>query len=117
MTNTHNLLPVRVSSLSTTYVKCRISAKENGVDANPTSGTVEFAFIPDSASNPNPVSGDWKAGSWESALDGGVYSYWGRCLIGSGGVVTLTAGSYDVWVRVTKSPEVVIDNVGVLNIY
>lgn len=104
--------PVKISVLSTTYVKCRVSATENGAAINPTSGTVEFAFIPES-SGADPVSGDWKAGSWESAPDG----YWARCLVGPSGTVLLAVNSYDVWIRVTKNPETVVDQVGGLKIF
>ncbi len=113
MTNPHNLIPVTVSSLSTTYVKCRISATENGVASDPTTGTVDFAFLSEADEQTDPESGDWSTGLWETASDG----YWGKCLVGPSGVATLAKGSYDVWVRVTKTPEEVIDRVGVLNIY
>jgi hypothetical protein len=103
---------VRISVLSTTYVLCRVSATENGAAANPTSGTVHFAFIPESQDNASPASSAWVVGSWETGTDG----YWARCLVGPSGTTTLTANNYDVWIKVTKSPETVIDRVGVLNI-
>lgn len=102
--------PVSISVLSTAYVKCQISATEGGTTVDPTSGTVEFAFISE-ALGTSPVSGDWKAGSWETGSDGG---YWGRCLVGPSGTVTLAAGSYDVWTRITKAPETVVKRVGIL---
>lgn len=104
---------IRISVLSTTYVLCRVSATENGVASNPTTGTVQFAFVPESQDNASPASSAWVAGSWETGADG----YWARCLVGPSGVATLTTGNYDVWVQVTKAPETVIDRVGVLSIY
>lgn len=101
----------RISVLSTTYVRCTVSATEAGVPANPTDGTVSFAFLPDDAV---PVSGDWKAGSWAAPGNG---EYWGRCLVGPAGTVTLAAGTYDVWIRLTRGLENVIDQVGKLTIY
>lgn len=102
--------PTAFSALSTRYIKCVVSTQENGVTSNPTTGTIEFAFLVDGVS---PVSGDWKAGSWETTDT----EYLGRCLVGPSGVITLTAGSYDVWVRYTKSPETIIEKVGYLVIY
>lgn len=104
--------PVSFSVLATQYVKCQISATEAGVTSDPSTGTVEFAFISEANNGSSPTSGDWKSGSWETGTFGG---YWGRCLVGpTGGVIALPVGSYDVWVRVTKSPEVVVKMVGTL---
>lgn len=102
--------PVALSVLSTQYVKCQISASEAGVTIDPTTGTLSFAFISEAVGG-SPVSGDWKSASWETGSDG---AYWGRCLVGPAGTVTLAAGSYDVWVRLVKNPETVIEMVGTL---
>jgi hypothetical protein len=104
---------VRISALSTTYVQCRVSATEGGVASNPTSGTVSFAFVPEEADNESPAASAWVSGSWDTGTDG----YWAKCLVGPDGVAVLAAGSYDVWVRVSKTPETVIDRVGALSIY
>lgn len=104
---------VRISVLSTTYVMCRVSATENGAAINPTSGTAHFAFIPESQDNASPAASAWVAGSWETGTD----EYWARCLVGPSGTTTLAAGSYDVWVKVTKAPETVVSRVGTLSIY
>lgn len=101
----------RQSVLSTKHVYCTVSTFEAGIPADPTSGVISFAFL---TTEVNPVSGDWKAGSWETAGT----EYWGRCFIGpNGGVVALTVGTYDVWVRVVKGIETVIEQVGKLTIY
>lgn len=102
--------PPSFSVLSTRYIKCVVSTMENGIATDPTTGTIEFAFKADGVA---PVSGDWKAGSWETATT----EYIGRCLVGPSGTVTLTAGSYDVWVRYTKSPEIIIEQIGYLVIH
>lgn len=103
----------KVSVLSTTYIKCTVSATEAGLQANPTSGTVSFSFV-DDALNTNPSASAWVAGSWETTSEG----YRGLCLLGpSPGVVQLPVGGYDVWVKVVKGSETVIDRVGKLRIY
>jgi hypothetical protein len=103
---------VRISVLSTTYVLCRVSTTEGGAAADPTTGDVYFAFV-DEADNTSPASSAWVAGSWESGTDG----YWARCLVGPDGTTELSEGNYDVWVKVSKSLETVVSQVGALNIY
>jgi hypothetical protein len=98
------------STLSTRYIKCSVSTRENGLLADPTTGTIDFAFLNDAI---EPASWDWKAGTWETTSE----EYLGRCLVGPSGSITLAAGSYDVWVRFTKTPEVIIEKVGYLVIY
>lgn len=101
----------RISVLSTTFVKCTVSATESGVAANPTSGQIYFAFTDNTSP---PASGDWVAGTWESADD----VYWALCLIGpDDGAIVLPAGEYDVYVRLTKGLETVVNQVGILAVY
>lgn len=102
--------PPRFSALSTRYVKCWISVTQSGSQIDPTTGTVEFAF---KQGNATPGASDWKTGSWETT----PFEYMGRCLVGPNGTVALTAGSYDVWVRYTKAPETIIEEIGSLTIY
>ena len=104
---------VRISALSTTYVQCRVSATEAGVASNPTSGTVEFAFVSETDDNEAPASSAWVDGSWDT----GTSDYWAKCLVGPDGATELPVGSYDVWIKVTKSIETVVDKIGVLSIY
>jgi hypothetical protein len=101
--------PPRFSTLSTRFVKCVVSATQAGVQIDPTTGTVEFAFMGDGS---DPGASDWKAGSWETTSD----EYLGRCLVGPTGTVALTAGSYEVWCRYTKAPEIVVEKIGHLAI-
>lgn len=104
---------VRVSVLSTTYVQCRVSATEAGVASNPTTGTVEFAFVSEADDNESPASSAWVAGSWDT----GTSDYWAKCLVGPDGAAELPVGSYDVWIKVSKSLETVVDRIGALSIY
>lgn len=91
-------LEIPASSLE--YVLVPETLTVNGLPVDPTSPalTVELAFT---AVDVAPASGDWTVGSWEDV--GGVWN--ARCLVGPGGTVTLAAGTYDVWTRVTASPE------------
>lgn len=101
---------VTVSSLSKTYVFVEIHATESGALVNPSALPVEMAFPLQAVA---PVSGDWKTASWE-VVAGTPVQYRARCTVGPSGTVTLAAGRYDIWVRITTSPEVPVLRGGVL---
>jgi len=96
------------SALSTEYVRVAIDA---GVD--PTADNVQMAFP---LTGVAPVSGDWKSATWETDSSTDPATYYARCLVGPGvgGVVSLTAGLYDVFVKVSDNPETVVRNTGAL---
>lgn len=99
-----------VSSLTLEYVKVRVSFTKNNVYTNPTGDVVQFAFP---AVGVNPVT--WYSGSWETDTDTlGTTIYVARCNVGPSGTVALSAGTYDVWVKVTDNPEVPVVKVGEL---
>ena len=102
-----------ISSLSKEYVRVRVYAETNGVAVNPTADTVEMAFI---SGDTEPTSPDWKAASWETDTTTEPDTYYARCLVGPGGTVTLADGLYQVWVRVTDSPEIPVKKSGELRI-
>jgi hypothetical protein len=79
----------------------------------PVSGTglagtepVEIAVVP--AGTEEPAEDDWLPAVWASGQ--------ARILIGPGGDVELADGVYEVWVRVTASPEVPVLKSGLLRI-
>lgn len=77
--------------------------EEAGVLINPTADVVQLAFP---AHDVAPVSGDWKAASWETDATGRPTAYYARCNVGPVGTVTLTPALYDVWVKLTHGAEV-----------
>lgn len=79
-------------------------------DANPTVDLVEFAFLP---TDDDPVDNNWTAGTWFATSTRLV----ARILIGPSGAVTLAPNIYRVWVRVTATPERIVDQVGRLQVY
>ena len=96
-----------ISALSTEYLRFKVYATVLDAPYNPTSDTVQFAF----PASGNPVT--WYAGSWETIGD----QYVARVLVGpTGGVVTLTAGTYSVFMKITDSPEVPVRNLGTLTV-
>lgn len=99
-----------ISVLSTRYLRCSVAATDSGSPVDPTGSAVSFAFIVGDA---YPTDSDWVSGTWETAGD----EYFARCLVGSGGSVTLVAGVYTVWVKLVLSPETLVESVGEVNIY
>ena len=91
-------MTLRISSLTKEYVKTKVTAKEAGVEVDPTGDVVEFAFT---ARDADPTT--WTAGAWETIDDD---DYWARVVIGPGGDITLPKGEYDAWVRITEVLEI-----------
>lgn len=94
------------AATSSPYVFVPVKGKSSGSAINPTSDTVQMAFLAVPPETASPVSADWKTAAWEAntAVVPNLYS--ARCLVGTGGVITLTAGTWYVWVKITDSPEV-----------
>ena len=102
------------SSLSTEYVPVHVRATINGVsNADPTADAAQMAFIPPGS---NPSSGDWRTASWTTIPATPEPLYIAQCLVGPAGTITLTAGTYQVWVKITDSPEIPVEPTGLLQI-
>lgn len=101
------------SVLDTEYLVYPVSLVVGGVALNPTGDPVAFAFKPNPA-NANPSSGDWNTGSWITTGSG---TYQAQVLVGpSNGGVSLAVGLYNVWIRITDSPEIPIRVIDLLSI-
>lgn len=101
------------SVLSVEYVKVPVSAEESGAAVDISADVVEMAFTLQDVA---PLSGDWEAAAWETDVTTTPDTYLARCLVGPGGTATLAAGVYDVHVRVTDTPEIVVRRAGNLEI-
>lgn len=95
-----------LSSLSTEYLRYTVTATVNGIPYNPSGDTVSFAFP---ASGVSPST--WYTGSWEQVGT----TYVARILIGPGGQA-ISGGTYDVWIKVTDSPEIPVRKIDTLTI-
>lgn len=100
---------MKISVLSKEQIVVGISDKI--LDADPTSGTIAFAFTNGS----DPVSGDWENGEWmesggEPVVEDGEYL--ALCMVGPGSDHTKAAGTYTMWGRLTLSPEIVVRKIG-----
>ena len=86
----------RIDSTSLARVQIGVTADSNGLPYNPTSATVQMAFLTSQLDKPNP--GDWKTSSWDVTRIG---SYVAQCNVGSGGAVELQPGNYYTWIKIT----------------
>lgn len=96
----------------------------DGTSVDPTGQTsgepalpVQMAFPQSSGNYSAPAEPSvWYTASW--LLNGTGRGYVAQALVGPGGLVTLTAGlSFDVWSKVTASPEVPAKFAGTLPVY
>lgn len=62
-----------------------------------------MAFV---AHGATPGFSDWQSAVWKTDTTGNVPAYFACCLVGPGGTITLVAGTYDVWVKISDSPEI-----------
>ncbi len=99
----------QISTGSLEYVRVPIRAVAAGAVVDPTGSDVEMAFLRGAAA---PADGDWKTASWDTDTTTYPPTYRAQCLVGDGGAVELTAGTYRVWVRVTDSPETPVKAAG-----
>lgn len=102
-----------LSSLSTEYVRVAVSATTSGAAVDPTADTVQMAFTAEGVA---PVAGDWKTSSWEVDATTNPDTYYARCLVGPSGTVALSAALFDVWVKISDSPEVPIRKAGSIRV-
>jgi hypothetical protein len=94
-----------ISHLSTEYVLVPIAATKAGVAYNPTSDTLQFAFMP--TPTQIPQSGDWVTGAWETVSTNILYPYNAKCLVGpTGGTINLAMGVYVIYLKITDNPEI-----------
>ena len=99
------------SVLSTNLVQVLVTIKSpSGYD--PTGDTVQFAFT--ALTYPETSPAVWYAGSWVTFPGP---AYWAQCLVGpANGGVSLTAGTWQGWVKITDSPAVPVEQPFILQI-
>lgn len=96
-----------ISSQSREYLRYWVKAKVNGLDYDPMADDVEFA-CPAAGGTPTV----WIDGIWEE-VEG---SFFALGLIGPGTGLVLSPGEYDVYIRITDSPEIPVKKVDRLKI-
>ena len=102
---TASLADFVISSLTKQYVIVPIS--EVLTSGSPTADSVQMAFPLPGTEPATWISGDWTTVS-------GVY--YARALVGVGTSMALTRGYYDVYVKITDSPEIPVLRSGLLEV-
>lgn len=100
------MLTILAQSLE--YVQVQVSAPGVNGPYDPTGDVVQFAFEPSSA-----APSTWYTGSWFTPV---ANTYFAQCLVGPSGAVTLTPGTYTIWIKITDSPEIVVRTPGSLQV-
>lgn len=101
-----------ISSLALVDVLVPITARKAGVDiVLSAESTAQMAFT---TSGADPVGGDWKTATWETDATSGPVTYELMCLVGPGGTVTLAKGTYTMWAKNPESPEINVQQAGIL---
>lgn len=91
---------LQIPSLSVEYVHATIDGPSNKTTYDP-----EMAVLPEGQ---DPDSGDWQTAEWSG--DDVI------CLVGPGTDIELTRGvRYEVWVRITASPEIPVLRPGLIH--
>lgn len=104
------------SVLDTEYLVYPVAFVIGGVAQNPTGDPVAFAFMPNPA-NANPGVSDWHNGTWVTS---GTGTYFAQILVGpaNGGIQPAPTGTglWNVWIKITDSPEIPIRIVDLLQL-
>ena len=109
------LATIGISQLSLQYVGIPVRAATlSGTSYNPTSDTVQMAFMPTATAVPQ-VS-DWQAAVWSAIPSNIIYPYAAYCLVGPGGTINPGIGTYVVYLKVSDNPEVPVLVAGYLSI-
>jgi hypothetical protein len=99
-----------ITSIETKFVQLPTTLTVSTGIGNPSADPVFMAFLSTKA---EPVSGDWKTGSWVQSASGGWLA---QCLVGpgTGGVITLAKGQYYVWIKIVDPTETIEECVALL---
>lgn len=83
---------------------------------DPTGDVIQAAFV---APNTRPGPSDWQAAFWTGAVNPTLQpgTYMALCLIGVGASFTPAAGEYQVYIKITDSPEIPVLPAGTLVVF
>lgn len=113
-------MSVRIAASSVEYLWVPVRSVDILDDtARDISGTTPTVAIKAHGTDPDP--GDYAAATWEPGgtrtIAGDAY-YLARVLVGTGSDIgALTAGSWDVWVKVVDSPETPAELADTITVY
>ena len=93
---------------STQIVQVVVTFLTSAGTTDPRGDVVQFAFT-----TPGTSPAVWLTGAWDATGP----PYLAQILVGPSAPVTLTAGAWDMWLKVTDNPEIPVMSVGILSIY
>lgn len=94
---------MKVGKNSKQLIHAAVKARDANGLIDPTGSSVSFAFL---VPGDSPAVGTvWTLGSWETITLAKGPQYRAKCLIGPGGSITLSVGSYAVWLKIDYAPE------------
>lgn len=111
-----SLVSLSQSALSTQPVQLQVNTiTETGTAYDPTSDTVQMAFVPQSFPPASPTGGQWQPATWATDSSG---NNWATILVGpENGGVSLAYGDYQIWVSVTSNPAIPVLPGPILSIF
>jgi len=103
-----------MSHLATLDYLVPVNATQSGAAYNPSSDTVQMAFMP--TPTQVPQNADWQTGAWDANPSSLLYPYNAKCLVGPAGTITLGIGTYEVYVKIADNPQIPVLLAGSLQI-
>jgi hypothetical protein len=94
-----------ISSASLEHVPVVVAFKKAGNWQDVSGDVVTMAFVPFTPGEPPPEPTTFYTASWDVDTTTTPTTYTALCLVGAGGAVTLAAGVYAVYVKITDNPE------------
>lgn len=104
----HGEAAVKISALSTVYVKAPVSATIAGAAVDISGDTVTVAWA-----RPGDTPVSFSAASWETDATTSPATYLARRLVTAG---DLSPGSWVMWVKVAHSPETFVEAAGIFTV-
>lgn len=108
-------MAIKIRANSLAQVRARVSAKASGAALDLSGDTVTIAFATTDTA-PAAASSDWKTATWDTDTGTEPDTYRAQCNVGPSGAVTLTAGTYHMFVKVARSPELPILYCGIVEV-
>jgi len=109
------MIVINQSVATLQYVRIQVNATVNGnTSYNPTSDTVQFAFLNTASNIQTTAPSSWVAASWETGGTTQSPIYVAKCLVGPGGTFVPSTATYWIWMKITDTPEIPVLFVGQL---
>lgn len=107
-----------IAAISLADDPVQVTCTKQGLPYNPTSDTVQFAYLANPPTAASPQPSDYVTATWETITNPtGATTYNANCLIGPGGTKQLAVGTWYRWVKITDNPEIPAIPAGTLTVF